>query len=186
MFVRRYEFYDQNIGVVLGGDDVAPHRHAVDPRPGDARSWTTCGADRRPGEDRRRHARPLRPRLRQPRLPARDDLGPRRLRAVPRTDRRRAAREGRRGSAGDRRRHRRGRHRPAGPDVRRDRIRRSWRSAVELRHLGRGHTDHDIVISVPGPASCSRATCSRTAPCRGSATATRSTGPRRRFASRSW
>ena len=34
VFVRRYGFYDQNIGVVLGGDDGPGHRHAVHPRPG--------------------------------------------------------------------------------------------------------------------------------------------------------
>ena len=152
VFVRRYAFYDQNIGVVLGGDDVllidtrSTHvqaREIVD----DLRTLT-----RDAGDARRRHARPFRPCLRQPRLPAGDDLGPRALRRVHRADRRGAPGAGRRREAeiaadlaevvldppdrtfaetayvdvGDRR--------------------------VELRHLGRGHTDHDIVIKVPDAA----------------------------------
>ena len=45
----------------------------------------------------------------------------------------------------------RGRHRPARPDVRRARDHRGRRTArSSSRYLGRGHTDHDIVIDVPG------------------------------------
>ena len=49
---------------------------------------------------------------------------------------------------------------------------------VELRYLGRGHTDNDIVDqSCPTHRSCSPATCSRTPRRRRSATASRSRGP---------
>ena len=73
------------------------------------------------------------------------------MRDLHRADRRGASPDDRARGAGPGRRPARGRHRPARPDVRRARPRsRSAGDAVELRYLGRGHTDHDIVISVPG------------------------------------
>ena len=44
VFVRRYAFYDQNIGVVLGGDECHGHRHALDATSRLARSSTTCAS----------------------------------------------------------------------------------------------------------------------------------------------
>ena len=49
---------------------------------------------------------------------------------------------------------------------------------VELRYLGRGHTDNDVVVVVPDASSSSPAICSRTRRRPASATASRSTGPR--------
>ena len=57
---------------------------------------------------------------------------------------------------------------------------------VELRHLGRGHTDHDIVIGIPDAAVLSPGTSSRTVPCRSTTTAIRSIGRRRPCGSRTW
>ena len=65
VFVRRYAFYDQNIGLVLGDGEALGDRHPLDLRPGTRDPATTCGGDPRPGHGRRRHARSLRPRLRQ-------------------------------------------------------------------------------------------------------------------------
>ena len=109
-------------------------------------------ADHGSGDGRRRHARPLRPRLRQPRLPARHRSGVTTAAStfMDRTGEARRARIAHEEPdiAADLRR---GRHRPAGPDVLRDARPRCRRTArVELRYLGRGHTDHDIVIGVPG------------------------------------
>ena len=102
------------------------------------------------GHGRRRHPRPFRPCLRQPRLPARRRSGVTRaaVRFMERTGeargRRIAAEEPELAADLDR-----GRHRPARPDLHRDRLRRLGDRQVELRFLGRGHTDHDIVIRVP-------------------------------------
>jgi hypothetical protein len=96
VFVRRYEFYDQNIGVVLGDgaamviDTRSTHAQAreilADLRMPDARS----------GDAGRGYARALRPRVWEPRLQTRDDLGADRLPAVHGSDRRAAARPRRR------------------------------------------------------------------------------------------
>ena len=125
-------------------------------------------ADDGAGDGRRRHARPLRPRLRQPRLPAGADLG---SRAAASRSWSGPARRARRGSPtempGDRRRPRRGRHRPARPDVRRDRL--SSTSATAGSSCGSSVAATPTTTSSSGSrtrASCSPATCSRTAPCR--------------------
>ena len=127
----------------------------------------------RPGDGRRRHARPLRPCLRQPRLPAGGDLGPRAMRDVHGT--RTASRDGRGSPANepvDRGRPARGRHRPAGPDVRRDGEPRSRRPARRAALPGaRPHGPRHRHRRAGDAASCSPATCWRTARSPGSATA---------------
>ena len=138
-------------------------------------------ADARPGDGRRRHARPLRPRLRQSRLPARDDLGPRALRDVHGADRRGAPAGDRARGTRPRGRPGRGRHRSARSDVRRrrdDRGRRARGRAPLPRP--RPHRPRHRHLGPGDRTSCSPATCSRTAPSRSSATATRSTGRRPR------
>ena len=150
VFVRRYEFYDQNIGVVLGRDEAlvidtrSTHvqaREILD----DLRELTadpvTVVVDTHGHFDHAFGNHVFRPAT---------IWGHERLRHLPRADGRGAAREGRRGSAGDRGRHRRGRRRPARPDVRRDRPRRGRRAARRApsprarphrprhRHLGAG------------------------------------------------
>ena len=102
------------------------------------------------GRDRRQHARPLRPRLRQPGVPAGRDLGPRALPDDDRAHRRApAGRDPRRGPA-PRRRARRGprwtRRTGCSPTARRS---TSRGREVRLAYLGRGHTDNDIVVSIP-------------------------------------
>ena len=152
VFVRRYAFYDQNIGVVLGRgealviDTRSSYRQAREIL-ADLRTLTT-----RPGHGRRRHARALRSRLRQRGLPARDDLGPRRLRPVHGTDRRGAQGEDRGRDAGACRLNstRSSSIRPTGRSTRQRDASRWAAARSTLRYLGRGHTDHDIVISVPG------------------------------------
>ena len=129
----------------------ARHRHPQHVRPGPRDPGPPARADPVPGHGRRGHARSLRPRLRQRALPARHDLGPRALRDVHGADRRAAQARDRPRGAGPRRRTRRGRHRSARPDVRRDaRPSRSAGVRSSSRYVGRGHTDHDIVITVPG------------------------------------
>ena len=82
---------------------------------------------------------------------------------------------------------RRGRHRPAGPDVRRDGVPRSRRPARRAAlPRARPHRPRRRHRRARDAASCSPATCSRTAPSPGSATAIRSTGRRPPIASRSW
>ena len=77
VFTLRYKFFDQQIGVVLAGRDVARRRHPVDARSGARDRRGPPRADPRSGDGRRRHALALRPRVRQQRLPAGLDLGPR-------------------------------------------------------------------------------------------------------------
>ena len=173
---------DQNIGVVLGGGEVL----VIDTRSthvqareilADLRELTA-----RSGDGRRRHARPLRPRLRQRRLPAGADLGPERCVTFMARTRRVATRADRPGTSR--------RSRPTCPrsssTLRTGRSRdretsMSAGAAVELRYLGRGHTDHEWSSACRARASCSPATCSRAARSLRSATAIRSIGRRRRY-----
>ena len=149
VFVRRYAFYDQNIGVVLGGDEAL----VIDTRSThvQAREILTDLREltRDAGHGRRGHPRPLRPRLRQPRLPAGGDLGPDGCVAFMSGPAKRAGRRSPREE----------------PDLAEDLAEvvidppdRTFAETaaidvggrrVELRYLGRGHTDHDIVIDVP-------------------------------------
>ena len=118
VFVRRYAFYDQNIGVVLGRAEAL----VIDTRSTYAQAREIqdrpARADRLTGRRRRRHARPLRPRLRQRHLPTGDDLGSRALRHVHGPHRRGAQADHRGRGARPRRRPRGDRHRPARPRVR--------------------------------------------------------------------
>ena len=137
-----------------------------------------------PVDGRRRHPRPLRPRLRQPRLPPGDDLGPRRLRTVHGSGP--GMRAGRssppscltsppncaRWSS----------TRPTG----RSRSRRSWTSATARSSCATWVAATPTTTDrarCPEPACCSPATCSRTARSRRSATPIRSTGRPRSIAS---
>ena len=117
-------------GVILGDGEASRHRHARPRTCRRARSSPTCGdLTDAPGHGRRGHPRPLRPRLRQSRLPACRHLGPRAVRHVHGAD-------GRAPHGRDRAREeptlaadlRRGRHRSARPDVRRDRHDRGRRA----------------------------------------------------------
>ena len=151
VFVRRYAFYDQNIGVVLGRAEAL----VIDTRSTYAQA-REIQADLReltdaPGRRRRRHARPLRPCLRQ-----RASSGRRRS-GVTSAASRSWSGPARRASATIA---------VEEPELADDlaevvidppdrvfathaRIEVGGRE-VELRYLGRGHTDHDIVIEVPG------------------------------------
>ncbi len=151
VFVRRYAFFDQNIGVVLGGDEAlvidtrSTHvqaREIID----DLRELTatpvTVVVDTHGHFDHAFGNHVFRPAT----IWGHDGCGP----FIERTGE--AAGRGLPRRAGDRRRPGRGRHRPAGPDVLGDGVPGPRRAPVELRHLGRGHTDHDIVIGVPDAA----------------------------------
>ena len=121
VFARRYKFYDQNIGAILGDDGVLDRRHPDLASPGrrDPRRPARAHAAARPSG--RQHARPQRPRLRQPPLPAGADLGPRPLRARWSRETGAAQIAAVAGAIRASRRPGRGRPRPAGPDVRRRR-----------------------------------------------------------------
>ena len=150
VFVRRYRFYDQGIVAVLGGDAalVVDTRTTLGPGARDPRR--PARPRLAPRRHRRQHPRPLRPRLRQRRVPAGRDLGPR---AVPDDDRAdRASPSGSRSS----------RELPALADelaeVVLDPPDRVFADAatldlggreIRLAYLGRGHTDNDIVVSIP-------------------------------------
>ena len=152
VFVRRYAFFDQNIVAVLGRDEAL----VLDTRTTHAQAreilddLRELGSPRR--RDRRQHPRPLRPRVRQPGVPPRPDLGPRAVRGDAPAFGRADARCGRRRGA---------RHpRTDLAEVVIDPPDRTFREQaticlddgreVSLRYLGRGHTDNDVVLRVDG------------------------------------
>ena len=130
--MRRYAFYDQNIGVVLGDEGVLARRHArlaiarrtrsgrtcatLTPLPGDASSSTPTATPTTPSATSRFRPAPI--------------WGHDALRDDDRDDRRPPAAGPRRGHAGAGRRPRGGRPRPARPDVRRTRRRSRSSRAV--------------------------------------------------------
>ena len=181
VFVRRYAFYDQNIGVVLGDGEAL----VIDTRStyGQAREIqaTPARADRVPGHGRRRHPRPLRSRLRQRALPPGDDLGPRAVRDLHGADRRAPeARDRPRGAGPGRPNSTRSSSiRPTGRSPRRRPSRSADARSTSATSVAATPT---TTSSSPSRArtSCSPATSSSRAMSRSSATATRSTGSRRR------
>ena len=180
VFVRRYAFYDQNIGVVLGDGEAL----VIDTRSTYVQAREIVAAPPRadpvPGHGRRGHPRPLRSRLRQRGLPPGDDLGPRRLRdrswsgpaSSDASDRPRGTGPRRRTSP------RSSSTRPTG----RSPTRRPSRSAGGPLELAlpraRPHRSRHRHRRARRRTCCSPATSSSRATCRSSATATRSTGRR--------
>ena len=152
VFVRRYAFYDQNIGVVLGGgealviDTRSTHvqaREILDDLRELTRDPVTVVVDTHGHFDHAYGNRVFRPAT----IWGHDALRDRSWSGPASSARGRIARE-EPDLADDLAR---GRHRPAGPDVRRARHDRGRRPrASSCAYLGRGHTDHDIVIDVPG------------------------------------
>ena len=127
VFVRRYAFFDQNIGLILGRAEAL----VIDTRSTYAQAREIQEHVREltdaPVERRGRHARPLRPRVRQCGLPAGDDLGSRTLRLVhDRTGERRKERSPPRSPGSPT--SSRDRHRSAGPGVRHPRHDRGRRA----------------------------------------------------------
>ena len=90
VFTRHFEFLDQQIGVVLGGKDVLVVDTRATPAPCARGRDGPPRADPQPDLDRRRHPLALGSRVRQQRVPAGADLGPRPYRrAAPRAAARR-------------------------------------------------------------------------------------------------
>ena len=150
VFVRRYEFYDQNIGVVLGDrealviDTRSTHVQAREIL-ADLRELTsdpvTVVVDTHGHFDHAYGNHVFRPALIWGHTGC--------VAFMARTGEARRA-DHRPGGAVARRRPDRGRHRSTGSDLRRRDHDRGGGRAVDLRFVGRGHTDHDILISVPG------------------------------------
>ena len=151
VFVRRYAFYDQNIVVVRGGEQDAGGGHALHAGPG-----AGAARGRARGSGSRRFDVVVNSHGHYDHVFGNHEFRPAVIWGHERCAtmieltgelQRRSVAAASAGACG---RARRGRARPAGPDVRR--IAPSSTSAggtVELAYLGRGHTDNDIVISVP-------------------------------------
>ena len=150
-FVRRYAFYDQNIGLVLGDGEAlvidtrstyGQAREIVDHVREVTRDPVTVVVDTHGHFDHAFGNAIFRPATiwgQAGCVPFMERTGERRKAAIAADEPELADDLGR------------GRHRPARSHVRRTRPRsRSAGAPVELRFLGRGHTDHDAVITVPG------------------------------------
>ena len=124
------------------------HRHPVHAGPG-PRAARRPAARERPAPRRAQHPRALRPRAGERRLPSLRGLGRGGMCAVHARPRAGPAGRGGRRDARDRRRPARLAGRPTRPDLRRRATLDLGDRRVDLRFLGRGHTDHDVVALVP-------------------------------------